>query len=145
VPPDTAHGITVGEIATIAGAPWEGKGRVIAVGQEARPWGLVRVRIGLPASSSLIPGEWTSVRLIHSGASAAVVPRAAVVMRGAKAMVFIIRQHHAHAVEVRVLAEAQRRTWVKGPVMAGEKVAVGGVTRLANGSAVIPNTLASGH
>lgn len=145
VSPDAAHGITAGEVATIADASWHGNGQVVAVGQEARPWGLVRVRIGLPAGSSLVPGEWASVQLMHRGASAPVVPRAAVVMRGAKAMVFVIRGHRAHAVEVRIVAEAQRQTWVKGAVKVGEKVAVIGVTRLADGNAVSPDPLAGKH
>lgn len=145
VPPAASQGIKVGEAATIAGTDWHGKGRVIAVGREARPWGLVRVRIGLPPGSTLIPGEWARVRLLRSRSAASVVPRAAVVMRGAKAMVFVIHHRHAHAVAVRVLAEAQRQTWVEGALRPGEKVAIVGVTRLADGSPVVPSVLTSAH
>lgn len=145
VTPGAAQGITVGETATISGTTWQGRGRVVSVGQDARPWGLVRVRIGLPSGSPLLPGEWTRVRLMHGGVPAPVVPSAAVVMRGAKAMVFVIRQHRAHAVAVHILAESRRQTWVRGALRAGEKIAVVGVTRLADGSPVVPGILASTH
>lgn len=145
VPPGATHGIKIGEAATIACGIWHGTGRVVSVGRDARPWGLVRVRIDPPKGSPLIPGEWTRVTLTHSGARTLVVPRAAVVMRGAKAMVFTIRNHHAHATAVRVLTTVGRKTWVQGTLHKSEKVAIVGVTRLVNGSPVISSGPASAH
>lgn len=145
VTPGAANGIKLGEAATIRGTTWRGAGLVIAVGQDARPWGLVRVRIGLPTESPLIPGEWVRVRLMHAGPAEPFVPRAAVVMRDSKAMVFVVRHHRAYAISVRVVAEAHRQTWVEGRLRSGDKVVVGGVTRLADGSPVVLAAPTSAH
>ncbi len=143
VRPGVAGGVRVGEVATVAADSWHGNGRVVSVGQDARPWGLVRIRIGLPRSSPLIPGEWTRVLLMRRGSLEPVVPNAAVVMRGAKAMVYVIRHQHAEMVPVHILADLHRETWVAGSLRAGEKVAVGGVTRLVNRTPVISRALPS--
>ncbi len=138
VPPAAARGVAVGAAARIAAQGWSGTGRVVSVGRDARPLGLVRVRVDLPRGNPLIPGEWVWVRLDRPGPPAPAVPAGALLMRGARTTVFVLRAGHAHAVAVRVLAEQGGRAWLAGPLHAGERVAVGHVTRLAEGSPVAP-------
>ena len=137
IPPDRARGLHPDQIATIAAHGWHGIGRIAAIGSDARPLGLLRVRIRLPADNTLLPGEWVWVRLIRPGPPAPSVPQAAVVMRGARAMVFVLAAGHAHAVPVRVLAEAGGRVWLRGALHPGQTVAVAGATRLAEATRVV--------
>ena len=140
VPPAAASEMKVDEAAVITRASWRGFGRVLAVGQDARPWGLIRVRIGLPKRNLLIPGEWIRVRLTHQGAPTPAVPRAAVVMRGTKATVFVVAHRRALAVQIHVIANSRHETWVAGALRPGESVVVVGVTRLKNGARVNPDS-----
>ncbi len=137
VSPATSYDIKLGEDAEVSDGTWYGAGHVLSIGQDASLWGLVRIRISLPVGSPLIPGEWARVRLIQDGAPATTVPQAALVMRGAKAMVFVIGQHHAEEVPVQVLADNNKNVWVKGQLQARERVAISGVTRLKNGSLIV--------
>lgn len=137
VSPATSQDIKLDEEAEVSDGTWHGVGHVLSIGQNARSWGLIRIRISLPVDSPLIPGEWARVRLIQNGAPATTVPQAALVMRGAKAMVFVIGQHHAEEVPVQVLADNNKNVWVKGQLQARERVAISGVTRLKNGSLIV--------
>ena len=137
LPPAAARQVTPGAAARIAASGWSGVGHVRSVGQDARPLGLVRVRIGLPAGNPLLPGEWVWVRLDRPGPPLPSVPLAAVLMRGAHSEVFVLRGGAAHAVAVRVLAAQAGRAWLAGPLHPNEMVATTHVTRLAEGSRVV--------
>ncbi len=71
VPPEASRGIHPGEPARVAANGWSGTGHVVSVGRDARPLGLVLVRIDLPDSNLLVPGQWAWVRLTRPGAPAA--------------------------------------------------------------------------
>lgn len=133
-PPEAARAIHAGERARIAATGWSGTGRVMSVGHDARPLGLVQVRIGLPDGNPLVPGEWAWVRLTRPGRPAPAVAESAVVMRDGRSMVFVLRGGLAHAVPVRVLAERNGRAWIAGPLRAGQRVAVTHAARLVEGS-----------
>ncbi len=145
ISPASSQTIQQNEDAEISGDTWRGMGHVLSIGQNAQPWGLVQVRIQLPAGNPLLPGEWVNVLLTRNGAPAVAVPQAALVMRGANAMVFVIGKHHAHEVPVQILAEAQRHVWVTGALHAGEMAAVSGTTRLKNGSPIVTQIMPGGH
>jgi membrane fusion protein, multidrug efflux system len=134
--PEAARGIRSGDGARISGSGWSGTARVVSVGHDARPLGLVRVRLDLPPDNALVPGEWVWVRLSHPGPPAPAVPRAAVLMRGARSIVFVLDAGRVHAVTVKVVAATGRRDWLAGPLHPGERVAVTHVTRLAEGSRI---------
>lgn len=136
LPPEAASGIRAGAAARVAGSGWSGTARVASVGRDARPLGLVRVRLDLPPGNPLVPGEWVWVRLRHPGPPAPTVPRAAVLMRGARSLVFVLHGGRVHAVTVRVMATTRGRDWLAGPLHASERVAVTHVTRLAEGSRI---------
>ena len=136
IPPDQASGLHPEQIARIAARGWHGTGRIAAIGSDARPLGLLRVRIRLPADNPLLPGEWVWVRLIRPGPPAPSVPQAAVVMRGDRAVVFALTTGRAHAVPVRVLAEAHGRVWLRAALHPGQTVAVAGAPRLAEAARV---------
>ncbi len=137
VPPETARDIRPGEAARIVANGWSGIGHVVSVGRDARPLGLVLVRIRLPDGNPLIPGQWAWVRLIRPGHPAPTVASSAVVMRSGRNMVFVLRGGIAHAIPVRVLAEQNGRAWLAGSLHAGEQVAVRHAARLADDSRVI--------
>ncbi len=132
--PAEAAGLHAGDPARVTATSWAGPAVVVSVGRDARPLGLVRVRLGLPAGNPLLPGEWVWVRLTRPGAPALAVPRAALLMRGAQTLVFVRRHGRAHEVPVRVLAERDGRAFVTGTLKAGEQVALRHVARLAEGT-----------
>ena len=136
VPPDAARCLHAGERARIAATGWSGTGRVASVGHDARPLGLVQVRIGLPDGNPLVPGEWAWVRLTRPGRPAPTVAESAVVMRDGRSIVFVLQRGLAHAVPVRVLAEWNGRAWIAGPLHAGQRVAVTHATRLVEDSRI---------
>ncbi|WP_264797796.1 efflux RND transporter periplasmic adaptor subunit [Acidocella aminolytica] len=140
VSPATSHDIKLDEEAEVSDGTWHGMGHVLSIGKNARSWGLIQIRIKLPVGSPLIPGEWARVKLIQDGAPATTVPRTALIMHGGKAVVFIITQHHAKEVPVQILADTQKKVWVKGPLKASERIAISGVTRLKNDSRVVMAT-----
>ncbi|WP_298225225.1 efflux RND transporter periplasmic adaptor subunit [Acidocella sp.] len=145
VSPADANDLRQGEEAEISVGAWHGQGKVLSIGQNARVWGLIRIRIGISGANPLIPGEWARVLLTQYGTSATTVPRAALVMRGANALVFVIGQHHAHEVHVQILATFKQHAWVKGALHAGETVAVSSVGRLKDGSYVVTNASAGSN
>lgn len=136
VPPERARGVHVGERARIAATDWSGAGRVLSVGRDARPLGLVRVRVGLSEANPLLPGQWVWVRLVRRGPLAPTVADSAVVMRHGRSMVFVLRDGVANKVPVRVLVEQNGRAWLSGPLHAGDQVAVTHAARLVEGSRV---------
>lgn len=131
VTPAQARAIATGSTARIAGDGWRGIGQVLSVGQDARPYGLVRVRIGLPAENPLLPGEWVRVALGTAGPPSLAVPRAALLRRADRLMVFVLHAGHARAVPVRLLAVTATTAWVAGKLRPGEPVAIRHVTRFA--------------
>lgn len=136
VSPEAAHDVRVGEPARIAATGWSGTGQVVSIGQDARPLGLVLVRIGLPVRNPLLPGQWVWVQLVRSGAPAPAVAASAVVMRGGRSMVFVLQNGVAHRVRVRVLAEQNGRDWLRASLHPGEQVAVVHAARLVDGSRI---------
>lgn len=136
VPPEVARLVPVNEHVRIRAIGWSGTGRVISVGHDARPLGLVQVRITLPHGSPLVPGQWAWVRLGRHGPPAPVVPAAAVVMRHGRSMVFVLHHGHAYAVSVRVLTEQHGKAWLAGSLHVGEQIAVRHAARLTEGSPI---------
>ena len=117
-------------------ASWSGSGRIHSVGHSARQSGMVAVYVTPPAHAPLLPGEWVHLRFEQRPITAFAVPLAAVVMQGAKAVVFCDRDGHALSVPVTVLGTRGDRAWVKGALEAGEPVVVRGAGRLLDGTAL---------
>ncbi len=133
VTPAQAQGLRPGTQVTITAQNWQGQGSIRSVGQSARHLGLVTVYIMLPAASPLLPGEWVQLTLSSTGGSAFLVPSRAVVMRGARSQVFVVRQGHAIEIPIRVMASEGDKTWVQGALRDGELVVILGNARLAPG------------
>ena len=131
VTPGQAREIALSETAAITGDGWRGTGRVVSVGQDARPYGLVRVRLGLPATNPLVPGEWVRLRFDRPGPAALAVPRQALLRRGGALLVFALRAGRMVPIPVRLRGEADGTAWIAGALRPGEKVAIVHVTRLA--------------
>lgn len=136
VPPRDARQVHVGAPAQISATGWSGIGRVESVGHDARLFGLVRVRVGLPDGNPLIPGEWAWVQVTRAGRLAPSVDASALVMHAGRTMVFVLQNGQARAVVVHVLAERGGRAWLAGPLHAGQQVAVTHAARLVEGSRV---------
>ncbi len=113
-----------------------GSAAVRSLGQSARSAGMVPVYVALPASSALLPGQWLRLHFALPRAPAWRVPDAAVVWRGAHSEVFVLRNGHARAVPVQVLAAHAGASWVRGALGNPAQVIVAGSTRLQDGVAV---------
>ena len=113
-----------------------GSAVVRSLGQSARSAGMVPVYVALPASSALLPGQWLGLHFALPRAPAWRVPDAAVVWRGAHSEVFVLRNGHARAVPVQVLAARAGASWVRGALGNPAQVIVAGSTRLQDGVAV---------
>ncbi len=118
-------------------AGWSGTGRIHSIGHSARQSGLVAVYVTPAADAPLLPGEWVHLRFFERSTPAFAVPLPAVVMQGAKALVFRDRAGHALAVPVTVLGSRGARAWIKGALRAGEPVVVRGAGRLADGTPLL--------
>ncbi len=138
VTPEQARGLLAGTGVAIEAPGWQGRGQIRSVGQSARHLGLVPVYITLPPGSALLPGEWLKLSLPSAGGTAFRVPSQAVVMRGARSQIFVVRQGRAVSVPVRVVGSRGADTWVQGPLKAGSMVVVSGSGRLAPGTPVEP-------
>ena len=136
VTPAQAQGLRMGASVAILAQGWRGQGQIRSVGQSARHLGLVSVYITLPGNSPLLPGEWLQLTLPSAGGSAFRVPSQAVVMRGARSQVFVVRDGRAAAVPVEVVASRDDEAWVQGALRDGELVVVSGNARLAPGTPV---------
>ncbi|MHB1567501.1 MAG: efflux RND transporter periplasmic adaptor subunit [Acidiferrobacter sp.] len=136
VPPPTALQLSVGSPVGIHVGTWQGLGRVRSIGRSARQSGLVVVVIAVPKDAPLLPGEWLPLRLRIPQRRAFTVPIAAVVMHGARALVFTDDGGKAHAVPVTVLGTSRQRAWVRGALKAGERVVVSGDARLSEHSSL---------
>lgn len=134
VPPPTALQLSVGSPVNIHVGAWQGLGRVRSIGRSARQSGLVVVVIAVPKDAPLLPGEWLALRLRIPKGQAFTVPIAAVVMHGARALVFIDDGGKAYAVPVTVLGTSRQQAWVRGALKAGERVVVRGDARLSEHS-----------
>lgn len=115
---------------------WRGTGTLRSVGTSALDAGLVPVLIDAPASSPLRAGEWVHSALPGRRGLGWRLPRPALVMRGAKTLVFVMRRDHARAIEVRLLYAAPEAVWVTGPLHADSKVIVHGAGRVRDGTPV---------
>ncbi len=113
-----------------------GAATVRSLGQSARTAGMVPVYVALPASSSLLPGQWLWLQLALPRAPAWRVPNAAVVWRGARSEVFVLRAGHAYAVPVQVLAAHGGMSWVRGALGSPATLIISGAARLQDGVAV---------
>lgn len=136
VTPAQAQGLRPGGQVSIAAQDWQGQGAIRSVGQSARHLGLVTVYITLPVASPLLPGEWVQLTLSSTGGSAFLVPSQAVVMRGARSRVFVVRQGRAAEIPIQVRASEGDKTWVQGALRDGELVVISGNARLAPGAPV---------
>lgn len=136
VTPTQTQGLRVGAMVAIRSQGWQGQGRLRSVGQSARHLGLVSVYITLPPDSPLLPGEWLQLLLPSAGGTTFRVPTAAVVMRGARSEVFVLRRGRAVAVSVAVVHTQGKDSWVTGALRAGEMVVTSGNTRLDSGTPV---------
>lgn len=136
VTPGQARTLAPGTIVAMKTQGWQGEGRVRSVGQSARHMGLVSVYIVLPQASPLLPGQWLQLTLPGVGGPAFKVPTRSVVMHGARAVVYTIRQGHAYAIAVQVVASRGAETWVSGPLRGGEPVVVSGSGRVVSGAPV---------
>ena len=141
VTPAQARSLRPGGPAAIEAQNWRGEGVIRSVGQSARHLGLVSIYVTLPGASPLLPGEWVRLTLPSAGGSAFLVPSRAVVMRGARSHVFVVRQGRAAEIPVQVTASEGAKTWVQGALRDGDLVVISGNARLAPG---VPVELTAG-
>lgn len=130
VPPQDAFRVAMGSPVRLQSNGWQGNGRVRSIGSSARQSGLVSVVIRLPIHSPLLPGEWISVHLQVPQKHAVAVPVSAVVMHGARALVFVDDHGRARSVSVKVLGTEHGLARIVGDLKAGEQVVMSGNTRL---------------
>jgi len=99
---------------------------------------LVEVLVPIPEQhvDQLVLGSRVQGRIQLSSYRALVVPRSAVLGRGANAHVFIISKGRAKRVAVQAGAEAGNGIAVRGELAAGDKVVVSGNYELSDGMAV---------
>lgn len=135
-PPATAARLFVGQKASLATSEWRGEGAIVAIGADARHDGLVQIRVNPPKHNRLLPGQWVWLTIRQPTAAAFSAPAKALVMRGAKTLVYVVRDGKAREVQVRVVAQRGGRAWITGKLRAGQRVALSGSTRLADGAAV---------
>ena len=134
--PRQARHVTPGMTVLWHAGDLRGSAVVRSLGQSARSAGMVPVYVALPASSALLPGQWLRLYFALPRAPAWRVPDAAVVWRGAHSEVFVLRNGHARAVPVQVLAAHAGASWVRGALGNPAQVIVAGSTRLQDGVAV---------
>lgn len=122
--------VAAGDRATVEGSSVAGE--VVAAGSSIDPKtrsAVVRVR--LDGAVRLVPGQ--TLRLsIAAGADRGSfnVPRSAIIELNGADVVFVTAQGGFEPVPVRVLARGPELTTVNGPLKAGDRVAVTGVTEL---------------
>lgn len=109
---------------------WHGPGIVFSISGSALLDGLVEVLIRPPGNAPLLRGEWAHVRLPGGSGDAWRLPRAALVMQGATAWVYVVRRGRATAVAVALKAASGHSVWVSGPLRAGDEVIVNGAGRI---------------
>ena len=99
---------------------------------------LVEVLVPIPEQhvDQLVLGSRVQGRIQLSSYQALVVPRSAVLGRGANAHVFIVSKGRAKRVSVQAGAEAGNGIAVRGELAAGDKVVVSGNYELSDGMAV---------
>ncbi len=134
--PRQARHVTPGMTVLWHAGDLRGSAVVRSLGQSARSAGMVPVYVTLPASSSLLPGQWLWLQLALPRAPAWRVPDAAVVWRGAHSEVFVLRAGHAYAVPVQVLAAHDGMSWVRGALGSPVTLIISGAARLRDGVAV---------
>jgi membrane fusion protein (multidrug efflux system) len=135
--PPSAMRLTPAQAVRIRFYGWSGTGRIHGIGHSARQSGLIAVYVTPPPHAPLLPGEWVHLRFAEPPILAFEVPRPAVVMQGANAMVFYDRAGHARRVPVAVLGTHGARAWVQGALRAGEPVIVRGAGRLDEGTPLL--------
>jgi len=135
-PPSTASRLSVGQKARFSSSSSSGEGAIVAIGTDARRDGMVQIRVAPSRGNHLLPGQWIWVDFKEPAAPAFNAPARALVMRGADTLVYVVRHDTARAVPVRVIAERGGRAWFSGKLTVGERIALSGNTRLADGAAV---------
>lgn len=124
-----------GTIARLVGDDWQGPARIASVGDDARHDGLVEVLLR-PAHTGLMPGEWLHVQLPGVGGEAWRLPAQALVMHGARSLVYTVTHGRARAVRVKLAHLGRHRVWVEGPLHAGEPIVTQGAGTIADGTPV---------
>ncbi|MGK9453099.1 efflux RND transporter periplasmic adaptor subunit [Acidithiobacillus caldus] len=130
VPPELVFRLHPGEPAALRAHRWHGIGKIHSIGSSARQSGLVSVILHLPPHAPVLPGEWLSIQLQTSERPVLRVPAAAVVMHGAKPLVYLDKNGRAQGVSVRVLGVEHGVAYLSGALRPGEQVVVSGSTRL---------------
>lgn len=132
VPPSAARLLHTGQIAVLQdGGEKRQSAELTAVGTSARHDGLVEVFLR-PARMGLLPGEWLWVSLPATSGVAWQVPRAALVMQGSHARIYILHHHRAAALPVTLVHATKRYVWLRGQLHPGEQVIVHGAGMLTD-------------
>lgn len=130
-----ADRLFVGARARLAGRPASPDGRVYALAERVDRLGLVRAYVrGL--KSPLRPGEVVRLVLLGHRVQALSVPRHALVIRHARARVYLLKAGHAQPVTVQVLHLGVHRAFIKAGFARGAWVIDSHVARLRAGTMV---------
>ena len=129
--------LRAGSIATVRADHQRGTATVYAIASAADRYGLVSVYLGLPSGLTLIPGEIVRVRIVLPAAATAwLVPRSTVVLRGRKARVYVDDAGKARPVVVQLRSVGPEGVIVSGALSENSRLVASGVAWLRKGSAV---------
>lgn len=130
-----ANRLFVGARAGLAGWPPKDSGHVYALAARVDRLGLVRAYVrGVKAP--LRPGEVVRLLLFGHRVTALSVPRQALVVRHARARIYLLRAGHAEPVTVQVEHLGAHRVFIKARLAPGALVIDSHVSRLRAGTAV---------
>ncbi|MHB8493696.1 MAG: efflux RND transporter periplasmic adaptor subunit [Casimicrobiaceae bacterium] len=136
-PMAAARGLRPGASLTVNADGESGMGQVYSVANAANRYGLVSVYLNPPPALRLLPGEVVRVGIDGTATAGAWrVPRAAVVLRGTAARVFVDQGGRAHAIAVTLVAVDAGNAVVLGALRPDSHVIVSDVAWLHDGTPV---------
>jgi len=135
-PMAAVRGLRAGTTVTIVAEGGSGPGQVYSVARATDRYGLVSVYLTPSPTLRLMPGEVVKVRLDAAIEDAWRVPRAAVVLRGTAARVFVDQGDRARALTVKLLAVDADGAVVLGDLRPDSRVIVSDTAWLRDGTPV---------
>ncbi len=136
-PMAAVRGLHAGTAMTLVADGGSGPGQVYSVARATDRYGLVSVYLTPSPTLRLMPGEVVKVRLDAAVEDAWRVPRAAVVLRGTAARVFVDQGGRARALTVKLLAVDADGAVVRGDLRPDSDVIVSNPAWLRAGTPVI--------
>ena len=136
-PMAAVRALRAGTAMTVVADGDSGPAQVYSVARTTDRYGLVSVYLTPPPALHLMPGQVVQVRLDAAAEGAWRVPRAAVVLRGTAAHVFVEQGGRARAIAVKLLAVDADGAVVLGDLRPDSRVIISGAAWLRDGTPVI--------